>query len=960
MIEKFSDSKIIKPSFFEGYFGNLKEICFDDNSISIIKGETRDLTCFDDLDCYPVFKRGFFSDSLCICKNGSELKVNGISRKHRKSECIKLIEYFTPYFEFLVSTIDNEVFSRFLRDSKVTSLSKSIALIISSYQKNKTVADRLLSKKSKEAIKQFFSIFPLEEYKESIRQQFEDINLKTKSDFFQYVESNPLTAEQSLSVIRDNDRNLVLAGAGTGKTSVMVSKVLDITASGLANPDEILVLAYGKAAASEVNERIEQRCKKLLSRIDSPELAKLHEYSASTFHALGLKILRESKRNTHVSKLAEDNRKMLYWAHKKLIEFLNGGEKNVVTFIGLLYPKSDPLSFKTKQEYERFIRDNEYITLNGDKVRSYQELLIGNWLYLNGIEYEYEPSYTVLTRIEIGFSYKPDFHISDSNIYIEHYGIDREGNTRPGIDKEKYNTNIIKKRELHLKNETRLIETFHYEWCEDELLSNLEVKLLELGVEAKPIPEEKMFEKLNELGMISKFAEIMMQAIKATRVENLDIEQVQKRLEGASYSNSKEFIMILDDLKTAYEKELHENSQIDFDDMILQAVDCIKSNHFKPTWKYILVDEFQDISQARLNLILALLNAVPSSSLFAVGDDWQSIYRFSGGKLEITTRFLECLGSHSLTKLQKTFRYNNSIADTAGRFIMQNPEQYEKHIVTHDHVDNPQVVLIAGSSISMNKQDNPESKIATIAKKIIENDPDASIAVLGRYNRIIDMAKDELKQVPKSNKIKFWTFHKSKGLEADYCILAGFTQGRFGFPNDNKDYEAVEALLPTLDTYPYSEERRLMYVALTRAKKKVYIVADPLMPSLFVNELIIGGYNVAIHSKRFEERYRKIFKCHNCEDGYLIRYQKYDNPYYACNTYPGCHVITKACPKCSAPMKDNNERRKCNNPDCNETINLCPLCYRPLKLRNGKYGPFWGCSGFGAPEPHKCRYTKAC
>ncbi|MCP4322455.1 MAG: UvrD-helicase domain-containing protein [Alteromonadales bacterium] len=151
---------------------------------------------------------------------------------------------------------------------------------------------------------------------------------------------------------------------------------------------------------------------------------------------------------------------------------------------------------------------------------------------------------------------------------------------------------------------------------------------------------------------------------------------------------------MLTTIQAAYVCELEKQKSIDFDDMIIQSVKALVSGKFIPNWSHILVDEFQDISSSRFEFLQQLINKGPNVRLTAVGDDWQSIYRFSGGKLELTTRFKQLVGRYSLSKLQKTFRYNNNIADVAGRFVMQKPEQYEKQVITHSQVNSAQVVLL--------------------------------------------------------------------------------------------------------------------------------------------------------------------------------------------------------------------------------------------------------------------------
>ena len=222
----------------------------------------------------------------------------------------------------------------------------------------------------------------------------------------------------------------------------------------------------------------------------------------------------------------------------------------------------------------------------------------------------------------------------------------------------------------------------------------------------------------------------------------------------------------------------------------------------------------------------------------------------------MTTKFDELVGQNTVTKLDKTFRYNNSIADIAGMFIMQNPEQYKKQVTTHTQVDSSQVYLL--DSIVDGKK-NLSKQILQVVTTILNNDINSSISILARYRYLLEQVKQELKEaLPSSNSvtIKYWTFHGSKGLEADYCILVGFFQGRTGSPNLNKEDAVVEALLPSLDSFPHSEERRLLYVALTRAKKKSYLIADSMAPSVFINELLSPKYSLHIASKTFEEKYR--------------------------------------------------------------------------------------------------------
>ena len=575
-------------------------------------------------------------------------------------------------------------------------------------------------------------------------------------------------------------------------------------------------------------------------------------------------------------------------------------------------------------------------------------------MYLNGVPYEYEAPYVTKRRVDIGYDYRPDFHIKGTNIYVEHFGIDRRGGTAPGIDSLNYNESMRSKRALHGECGTVLVETFHYEWVEGNLIDALHERLAKHGVVFQPLPPGEVLAKLRAEGRISEWSDLLKKALQAIRVERLDEVAMRDRLEMAEVVQAKSVAEVLDALHGAYVEELQRQNAIDFDDMIIRAIQVVDSGAYVPAWKFVLVDEFQDISEARMEFLKAMVAKGPDPSLTVVGDDWQSIYRFSGGKLELTTRFGELIGEFTATKLQKTFRYNDSIAEIAGRFVMENPEQYKKKIETHTKVDRSQVYLLDDST---GKQDGVYDRVVEVVRKIRQNDAAGSIAVIARYNYLLVASRNALANDGLNANVVFWTFHKSKGLEADYCVLVGFFQGKSGFPNENKDEAIIEALLPSLDSYPHSEERRLLYVGLTRARSKVYVIASPNAPSSFVAELLAPKYDLNIVSKKFQETYRKTFKCPSCEDGYFRLIDGQYGEFYSCSSGLGCAVgKARVCTKCRAPSVDGRSASVCNNVACVHTIKLCEKCGRPMQLRESKFGLFWGCTGYGIKED-QCRHT---
>lgn len=925
-------------------------VCIENDKVqSVKKGNVVSYISLCKNMVFAVYENGLFGGKLTIDDGDRKVKIKFLKSDAGDKFLNNLNTIIANNIEAYVGSsydlFNLHALTEYPRDSRLDLLSSLCSSVANAYKKQGELWKKYISSEAFKKSQLLISNHPIDPGK--LRSKYESIFLAKRKTFFDLVESNPLTQEQRLGVLRSNDKNMVLAAAGTGKTSVIVAKALDLIDRKLASPSEILVLAYNRDAAEELQERLAAKAKK--SNIDLETLPQI-----STFHALGKKLLRESGVPTYMSVFTEDDLKLKQWVTKWIVDYLQADTSRVYDLIELSTQPVNPFNFKSKADYERYIRDNEFRTLNTELVKGYQELQIANFLFMNSVNYRYEAPYVSKRRIDIGFDYKPDFHLEGTNIYIEHFGVDRNGKTRPDIDAIKYVESMNSKRALHKECETVLIETFHYEWCENTLLSGLKDKLASEGIKLDPMDPDRIFEKLNEEGHIGNWSNLMKNALQAIRVERLTKELIKSRFEIDKIHRPKKYSELLDALHQDYITELNNQNAIDFDDMIIRAIQVVTQGKFKPNWKHILVDEFQDISTARMEFIHALVEKGPDPSLTVVGDDWQSIYRFAGGKLELTTRFGERVGSYTETKLQKSFRYNNSIANTAGQFIMENPEQFKKNIETHSKVNQPQVYLLDNK---VGNQQGVYERVLEVVQKIRENDASGSVSIIARYNYLLKETQQVIFSAGLGNNINIWSFHRSKGLEADYCILIGFFQGKSGFPNRNRNEAIIEALLPSLDSYPHSEERRLLYVGITRARHKSYIIADPTAPSDFITELLAPKYEINIVSKKFQKQYRKIFKCPNCEDGYLKLISGKFGEFYSCSTGQGCDVgKARVCTKCRAPSIDTLNASVCNNISCRNTMKICDKCGRPMKMRNGKFGQFWGCTGYGIKDD-QCKNT---
>ncbi len=282
-------------------------------------------------------------------------------------------------------------------------------------------------------------------------------------------------------------------------------------------------------------------------------------------------------------------------------------------------------------------------------------------------------------------------------------------------------------------------------------------------------------------------------------------------------------IRLMAPLLKAWKSHLREEAAVDFPGLIQQAVALLDKGRFISPWKHILVDEFQDISPQRAMLIKALRDQNKRSGLFVVGDDWQAIYRFTGAEINLTTRFHQEFGEGDICMLDTTYRFNQQIGAIANRFIQQNPLQMKKNLNS----------LIKGhkKAVSLLPEDQLEALLNKMSGYVKD---DESVLILARYHYLRpDILTKAPTRWPKLS-LTFMTMHASKGQEADYVIVIGLNEGDSGFPAAARESIIEQGLLPVPENYPDAEERRLAYVAMTRARQQLWLLYDKADPSAFV------------------------------------------------------------------------------------------------------------------------------
>lgn len=899
--------------------------------------------------------------------------------------------------------------------------------------------------------------------------------LKDNSDLFDDLDGKSLDSQQREAIVVDEDAVKVIAGAGSGKTFTIQGKVKYLTEKRDVDPSEILAISFSNASVDDLKERIAEPIDiKTFHKVGKDILTQYNQYSRPDTSALKRIIKR------YLTKKALKNEDI----SKKLIEFFSfyinvPPSDDDIKYEGDLLDWQEGVDFST---LKRRFKNKQRETLNNEIVRSYEELYIANFLFIYGIKYTYEKIYSYPNKNferefnkfkEFLFSfneeipdelknditkdllnltdifeeyeikdYLPDFYLDDYNIYIEHFGLNRncENHLIGGKSSEEYVKEMEWKRKVHKKYGTTLIETFSYYQSENRLLTRLAEKLQAQGVEFNEIDYREVYRTLLENKTIKEWEDFIVllktfiELFKGNNYDETKFKEFYDYVGGLKDSFSKDrtiaFLKIVEEIYNDYEAYLLKIKKIDFNDMINKASDCIVKNGLDLPYKYIIVDEYQDTSFTRYNLLRNICDSI-GAKIMVVGDDWQSIYSFSGCDVNIFTKFDNFFDVCETRYIEKTYRNSQQLIDASSNFVMKNPDQTRKELKSSKSLKYP-IKLV-----NFDNDFDEILKFELIIKNIINQSTfkNKKILILGRNNKdIFNLLKnfnveneygkrkfeilgdeDKLRrnkfvkivyrESPDVN-IEYRTVHQSKGLECDNVILINLKNWKAGFPNKMVDDPVLNFVKRNGDSFSYAEERRLFYVALTRTKNNVYLLAPYFKSSVFVQELKTDAnvellnleHNRLETLKNIEkngERYviPTKLKCPVCKTGVVLLESFWNKgklnrvlkcshnmapPFNRCNWEGGYYGSEledlddiEYCSSCDGILikryrhSDGHPFLGCTNfrkTGCRgkgkklEYIGkTCPKCGKPLvkRVNGGDNSLFVGCSGFS-----KCRHTE--
>lgn len=654
------------------------------------------------------------------------------------------------------------------------------------------------------------------------------------------------------AVVSENKRILVLAGAGSGKTKTLLQKLIYLIEEKGVSPSNILAITFTKNATNEMIDRLivtaddskdyenilfdkyKSKADKDNARYSFTKKYKwVDSLTVKTFHSLCYGILRNYGVNEFDNKFKiigeekreEDDDLSKHVApettfevfHKTLIElcddtqYLLDLKKYILDYI------IDKIHIEKKQKLQLPKDGKYYTTLNGDKVRSKSEQYISDWLYRHSIPYEYEPLLNVKD-----FDFHPDFYIPDANIYLEH------------VSNKSYNTRD--KEEQFQKGNLLLVKTFESMTTDSSLFNHTLDKVIKNRLPADFNKKRTLLfrEEFNNYHEdIKDFIFQVMRITDMIKVENTDIKSILEKSKQDQHERIRAFYKVAIPIVEKYVHYCVNKSYLDFNDLISTTISLFKNqtdivHQFQKKYPYILVDEFQDVNNLQVELIKLLLT--DETQLFCVGDDWQSIYGFRGSNVSYIVEFEKHFTNSKTIKLNLNYRSTQNIVGASNEVIKHNKYKVDKE-VSSSKMSEQKIVVFAGSQ----EEENVNYCVGKIRELLEEGIKNDEILFLYRRSKMFSPYFHRFKS--EGIKVQGKTIHGSKGLEAKVVFILGLTEGNGGFPDIWLEDRIFQVIKKADHDLLLEEERRLFYVAITRAKDKLYLITEKGNESSFLKEI---------------------------------------------------------------------------------------------------------------------------
>jgi DNA helicase IV len=670
---------------------------------------------------------------------------------------------------------------------------------------------------------------------------------------------------------------LVLAGAGSGKTKTLLQKIIYLIEEKNVSPSSILAVTFTKNAANEMIDRLilsadkSNTYKTLLSdkklskaKLDSErynfqkQFKWIDSLTIRTFHSLCYSVMRTDGVNEFDNKFRiisdqkrdEEDELNRYVApetvfevvHKLLITHCSDTEYLLNLKRYILDYLIDKIHIESKFD-PALVRDGRYFTtLDGTKVRSKSEQYIADWLYRHSVKYEYEPLLNVTD-----FYFHPDFYIPEANLYIEH------------VSDKSYSTR--QKEEQFEKGKLLYVKTYEAMTKDSSLFNHTLDRIIKNRLPANYHKEIVLTYKEEFNGYFDDVRDFVGQVMRITdmiKVENTELSVIASNAAADQHERVRSFYELAIPIVKLYNEYCIDKSYLDFNDLISRTITLFKNqpdiaNKYNNKYQYILVDEFQDVNNLQVELVKLLLT--DKAQLFCVGDDWQSIYGFRGSNVSYIIDFEKHFPASEIFKLNLNYRSTQHIVGASNEVISYNKYKVEKEIVASKKSEH-KIVVYAGD----NDDDNVMFCAETVRRLFSEGYSYDDVLFLYRRSKMFAPYFSRFRI--EGMRVQGKTIHAAKGLEAKVVFIIGLTEGYGGFPDIWLEDRIFQVIKKANHDLLLEEERRLFYVAITRAKDKLFLITEKGNESSFLRE-IPDTFTVKTSATALPVT-EKVILCQNC------------------------------------------------------------------------------------------------
>jgi superfamily I DNA/RNA helicase len=688
-----------------------------------------------------------------------------------------------------------------------------------------------------------------------------------------------LDSKQKEAILAENRRLLVLAGAGSGKTKTLIQKILYLLGEKNVKPSSILAITFTKNAANEMIDRLifagddtgqyekfisdkyitaaekeKERRKRVMSK---PWITNL---TVKTFHSLCYQLLKNSGGASFdnqfrliIDEQADELREAGHRAiapekstdikHKILLELCQDP-------LYLLKLKRYILDFYVDKSYidkniqsRTYSNNITYTTLKGEKVKSKSERDIADWLFRHNLKYVYEPAVNFKD-----FNFNPDFYIPQADLYLEHIS-----------NKSFKTTDKEEQFELAGRHCAKTFESM----TQDSTLFNLALERIVMGKVTDRISQLaalKYEEEFKTYGdKINDFLRTVIRVQSMVKAEDISPNDLLSKAAMHKHERVRVFYELAVPILNAYKNYCINKSYLDFDDLILQSIHLLKQNEeirnaYHEKFKCILVDEFQDVNSLQVRLLDLLLT--PETQLFCVGDDWQSIYGFRGSEVDYIINFKKHFPLAEIIKLDVNYRSTQTIVGASTEVIRKNKFQIDKDIKAYKQTPSKIQIYRA--------KETEDDGVIYLVEKVTQLQENGlkpeDILVLYRRSKMYAPFREALRQA--NLKVTARTIHAAKGLEASVVFIIGLTDGSGGFPDIWLDDVVFRVVKDVKLDMLMEEERRLFYVALTRAKDELHLITEMGSESRFIDEIPKEFYSM--NTSEFRNIINPVSVCSHC------------------------------------------------------------------------------------------------